>query len=219
MLFRSDSLCGAHRSWAFRLHAWDFMAPALQAYEAGKDRRYLDWCRDNAVSWARRFTEGSAGNTMAWYDMALGLRAPRLAYILAELVRLGGDPEAVEVLRSTIVRHQRELFADRAFNPSTNHGYYTAVGQLMFALRLRCLPAMDVMETQARERLDLVVRTQFASDGGHREHSPEYHRMVHASISRALTAGLFDDAEVADRVRRGDEVLEIGRASCRERVF
>ena len=199
--------CLENRSQGFHLHAWDFMVPFLKSWDRNHDRESLDWCLERAVDWADTFNEGDARGTMAWYDMAIGLRAPRLAYLLQEAVHEGASDEVLRSLWHAVVRHQQEIFAGRAFNPRTNHGFYTAVGQLSFARRLSALPAMDVLMAQGEERLKVVVATQFAADGGHLEHSPDYHRMLLLSFRDAMEDGLLTDPEISARLSRAEEVM------------
>jgi glycosyltransferase involved in cell wall biosynthesis len=201
------TVCMSNRSWNFRLHSWDFMGPVLRAFVRKGERRYLDWCIDRAVSWARVFNEADARGTMAWYDMALGLRGHRMAYVVEQAVLGDTSPDNVSVLLACVVRHQQEYFADSAFNARNNHGVYVALGEIALARRLRELPGMDVMAAQGRDRMDIMTRTQFAKDGGHLEHSPEYHRMVLASLGGATAAGLLDDEEVRRRVSLAEEAL------------
>jgi hypothetical protein len=111
-----------------------------------------------------------------------------------------------EVLHVAVVRHQQELFWPGAFAAHSNHGFYTAVGQVAMARRLEPLPGMQVLAEQGRHRLDLVARTQFAADGGHREHSPDYHRMVLDSFCAAVADGLVAQPEVVDLLRRAQDV-------------
>jgi hypothetical protein len=197
----------ANRSWNFHFHAWDWMAPVLGAFERTGERRYLDWSVARAASWARTFNQGGARGTMAWYDMAIGLRGYRLAYVLEHAVRYRADPTVIEVLLACVRRHQRELAADRAFNPHTNHGFYVAAGQLAFSRRLRDLPGMDAMAAQGGERMRVVAQRQFAADGGHREHSTDYHRMLVDSFRELIRNGLLTDPEVRRRIERADGVL------------
>ena len=197
----------SNRSWNFRLHSWDFMGPVLRAFADTGERRYLDWCVDRAVSWARVFNDGDARGTMAWYDMALGLRGHRLALVVEQALLCDTSPEKLSLLLACVVRHQQEYFADAVFNARSNHGVYLALGELALARRLSELPAMDVLAAQGRERMDIMARTQFARDGGHVEHSPEYHRMVVGSFGGAIAAGLLDDDEVRRRVTLAEEVL------------
>jgi len=199
--------CRDNRSQAFHLHAWDFMVPALREWDTSNDEGALRWCLDRAVSWCETFNEGDDRGTMAWYDMALALRAPRLAYLLAEALTVDVDDSILDVLATAVSRHQQELFASRAYNPRTNHGFYTAVGEVSFARRLVSLPAMDVLLAQGRSRLADIVARQFAPDGGHLEHSPDYHRMLLESFLDAVDDGLVDDPAVLERLRRAEVVM------------
>lgn len=199
--------CRDNRSQAFHLHAWDFMVPFLKNWDRSRDPESLAWCLERATDWAATFNHGSGRETMAWYDMAIGLRAPRLAYLLQEAVHEGEPDRTIDLLINAVARHQRELYAEAAFNPRTNHGFYTAVGQLSFARRLLAMPAMEILERQGRERLKVVVATQFGADGGHLEHSPDYHRMLLSSFRDAMEDGLLQDPEVADRISRAADVM------------
>ena len=205
--FDWSTACLENRSQGFSLHAWDFMVPFLKAWDRDGDRGSLRWCLDRAVDWAGTFNTGDAGGTMAWYDMAIGLRAPRLAYLLQEAIFEGEPDDVVAALLHAAARHQQEIFAGRAFNARTNHGFYTAAGQLAFARRLSGLPAMDVVTRQGEDRLNTVLATQFAEDGGHLEHSPGYHRMLLASFRDASEDGLLTDRETAKRLARAEEVM------------
>lgn len=199
--------CRDHRSQAFHLHAWDFMVPFLMAWHKDRDRDALQWCLERAADWAATFNEGLSRGTMAWYDMAIGLRAPRLAYLVQEAVHEGVASTIIDTLTLSVIQHQRHIFSARAFNANTNHGFYTAVGELSFAKRLLTLPGMSVVEEQGHQRLRRVVSTQFAEDGGHLEHSPDYHRMLVSSFLGAIQDGLLDDGEVARRIERAGEVM------------
>ncbi|MGP5086443.1 heparinase II/III domain-containing protein [Brachybacterium tyrofermentans] len=199
--------CQHNRSHAFHLHAWDFMVPFLRAWDRNHDVNDLMWCLERAADWTATFNDGADHSTMAWYDMAIGLRAPRLAYLIQEAVHEGIGAEHLELLAKSIAVHQRAICAFKAFNPRTNHGFYTAVGQLSFASTLAPLEGMDLVQQQGRERLRTVTATQFAADGGHLEHSPDYHRMLVSSFMGAMEDGLLEDPEVAVRIERSLEVM------------
>ncbi|HZM84289.1 MAG TPA: heparinase II/III family protein, partial [Candidatus Limnocylindrales bacterium] len=202
------TLWTGNRTWNFRLHSWNFMGPVLTAYAKSGHRPYLDWCIDRAVSWAESFNEGDPEpGVMAWYDMALGARCHRLAYLVEQAILHGVEERKLTILLACVLRHQKELFADRAFNPRNNHGVYVALGQLALARRLSTLPAMDVMRTQGNQRLEHMVKTQFAPDGGHLEHSPEYHDMLLGSFTEAMRAGLLNGDSIGHRIKLAEDVL------------
>ena len=206
------STAAGHRSQASSLHAWDFMGPALRDYAGTGDLARLNWCAALAVDWCRAFDtdpvlSAHADDTMAWYDMSLARRAPRLAFLLQEVVRRGADRDTVDTLYRAVIHHQRAFVLDRSFAVHSNHGFYTAVGQLAFTRRLFTLRGMNELHRQGTERFRLVAERQFATDGGHREHSPYYHRMLVDSFSEAIEAGLVSDPEVLRRVESALDVL------------
>lgn len=202
-----ERLCAGNRSQDFRLHAWTFMAAVLLEYERGGSQDLLDWCHDRAVSWCVAVVDEGRTTAMSWYDMGLALRAPVLAFLF-ELALLDPrrSPSDVDTLHRGVLAHQRALVAPAAFNVATNHGFYLAVGQVAFARRLAELPAMDVVLDQGRDRLQQVAAGQFAPDGGHREHSFDYHRMLVDSFVDAIDDELIDDAATLDLINRAAHV-------------
>ncbi len=117
------------------------------------------------------------------------------------------EPEKIFVLLACVVRHQQELFEDKVFNARNNHGVYVALGELALARRLRALPGMEVMQDQGRRRMELMIRSQFATDGGHKEHSPEYHQMLVASFNVAAGSGLIESDELRRQLELSEDVL------------
>ena len=75
------------------------------------------------------------------------------------------------------------------------------------ARRLPGLAGMPFLIEQGRARLDGVVRTQFAADGGHREHSADYHRMLLDSFVAAVEDGLVDQPDLTSRLSKAQDVM------------
>ncbi|MGO2360418.1 MAG: heparinase II/III family protein, partial [Brachybacterium tyrofermentans] len=103
--------------------------------------------------------------------------------------------------------HLDELHEDRAFNPRNNHGFYTAVSQVHAGRYLRMLPDAARTAEEGEERLALMARSQFAADGVHLEHSPDYHRMLLNSFELAVQDDLILDEEIRARIQRAAYVL------------
>jgi hypothetical protein len=200
-------LCMSNRSWNHGLHAWEWMSPVLHAFEVTGDRTYLDWAIARAVSWGRVFNDGNPRGTMAWYDMTTGMRAYRLAYLVEQAILRDAPATALNVLLACVARHQKKLLAPSIFVRNNNHGFYVAAGQSAFARRLAPVPGMSTVARSGRQRLAYMARQQFSSDGGHREHSAGYHRMVLGSFLGVRDAGLLTDAGVLRRLARAEEVL------------
>ena len=201
----------ASRSHNYHLHALDPIDPLLAADSAGRrSQGYLELAFAFAVDWARQHEDpaDTGASPMAWYDMAVGLRAYRLAYVYDEARRRGLGTEAErDRLRRTLDAHREYLASDERFAAHSNHGLYQACGQLAMARRLSDLPGMPEAADQARRRLAAAIDYQFTREGVHREHSPGYHLRVLESLDGAESAGLLDTPELQAIVRRARVAL------------
>ncbi|WP_193105901.1 heparinase II/III family protein [Brachybacterium sp. FME24] len=198
----------AHRSWGFHLHAWEFMDPLLRAADDEDGDLWLRRIVQIAVGWIRihRGADDEA-DPMAWYDMSQSLRMPRLIAITLRAARHGGMREQTVILAEALAWHLDELHQDRAFNPRNNHGFYTAVSQVHAGRHLAMLPDAPRTAEEGAERLALMARSQFAADGVHLEHSPDYHRMLLNSFELAVRDDLIADEEIRQRIQRAAHVL------------
>ncbi len=189
-----DELCAENRSWHFHLQSWDPIATVLAAYDQTPTPAYLGWALELAADWARAFRDPGVPSPFAWYDMALGLRAYRLAYLVDVAARIDsvGDEEIAWLLGAADI-HRELLASDETFAAHSNHGFYQAAGQLALARRLSDLAGMDEAQAQATERFHLLMEGHFSDDGIHLEHSPEYQWILMQSLSGMIGSGLVED--------------------------
>lgn len=180
----------SNRSWEFHLHCWDFLSPVLIQIDECPEDESIGYAVAVAMDWARTFpTPDNVG--MAWYDMALGIRAQRLAYIVDVACRNDSiSDQDIAALLNSVTSHQTALAEESIFNARSNHGLYVAAGQLAMARRLQRFPGMDACYVQAQERMALMIRSQFTAEGVHKEHSPDYHRMILDTLRSLEHAGL-----------------------------
>ncbi|MBX7248809.1 MAG: heparinase II/III family protein [Caulobacteraceae bacterium] len=201
----------ASRSHNYHLHALDLIDPLLAAHSAGEsDRPYLEHALAVAMDWVENHPAPDTPDRspMAWYDMAVGLRAYRLAYVYDEARRLGVGTDAQRnALRASLEAHRANLVDDEHFAAHSNHGLYQASGQLAMARRLSDIPGMDAAAQQARERLVAAITAQFTPEGIHKEHSPGYHLRVLETLSGAERAGLLDTPELQKVVSDAREAM------------
>jgi hypothetical protein len=203
-----DELCGASRSWTFHLHAWDPMADPLTVYGASKARPYLVWCLALALDWVGQHPARLANSPFAWYDMAVGMRAYRLAY----LIDIGARESALKredliVLVASLRVHLSVLSNDSQFRAHSNHGIYQAAGQMVAALRLPELPEAAAAASEGLGRLQSLMQRHFDEDGVHLEHSPGYHLMVLRSLLRLRTVGIIRDPELLATLNRAENAM------------
>lgn len=204
-----EDVCSSSRTWAYNLHTWEFLDPVIAAYIDTKRPDLLQWCIRQAIDWIEYYvySDQSGEHSMSWYDMSLGLRSPRLMALIRMAIEAECSHDHLTVLLDGAMRHLTEHEMERSFNPRTNHGYYAAVGQTVLGNGLSPLPGMMQLAKQGDERLRLMVNTQFKDDGGHSEHSPEYHRMVLDSFIVGIEQGLIRDPKVIRRIDRAASVL------------
>lgn len=198
-----------HRSWGFHLHAWEFMDSLLEAYDSTTERAWLESALDIALRWLslHESSEADTSDEMAWYDMSLSLRTPRLIALTLRASKYADFRDSVVILADGVARHMQELHKDRAFNPNNNHGFYTAISQVHCAKYAYMVPGASEAAAEGAQRLTQMAETQFAKDGVHLEHSPDYHRMLLSSFERGVNDDLITDPDVRDRVRRAAHVL------------
>ena len=185
-----------YRSWNFDIHSWDMLDHLLKAYsESGLDK-YLKPAVSVALEWCNRFSlDACSDDSMAWYDMAVGVRAYRLAYIIdatdqTQFLEIGQR----ELLWLRLMEHQQYLSNDKNIMFHNNHGYFQAAGQIAMGRRFKtkCETMRQAYE-QGYVRLKQMLDQQFAADGVHKEHSPDYHRMVFDTLRALIDAGLIED--------------------------
>lgn len=198
-----------HRSWGFHLHAWEFMDSLLQEYDRSGDKQWLDEAMAIAKRWLETHdvAKGHTDDDMAWYDMSLALRTPRLIALTIRAAQFNVMRDDVVILADGISRHLQELHKDKSFNPNNNHGFYTAISQVHAAKYAWMIPGAERAASEGAARLSQMADSQFASDGVHLEHSPDYHRMLLTSFERGVNDDLIQDVDVRERVRRAAHVL------------
>jgi hypothetical protein len=176
------------------------------------DNNYLLSALRVAKDWIENHPSESGKPNMspfAWYDMAVGVRAYRLAYLFdAAYTRGLLDESDRSLLWSSLEVHARYLANDGNISFDSNHGYYQIAGQITMGRRFadRSLIMAHALK-QGRARLKSILEQQFARDGVHREHSPGYHRMVYSTLKKLIDTGVVDDPEVIDFSRRIEEAL------------
>ncbi|WP_295137659.1 heparinase II/III family protein [uncultured Reyranella sp.] len=196
------------RPFRFHLHAWDPINDLLATHSRLNSQACLEAAAAYAFDWLKRyqasaFAKGPAEiaseqarnpENFAWYDMAVGMRIYRLAYLAEVIIRGSLRPaEECELLLQSL-RFHHEILADPSiFRGHTNHGLYQALAQLAASRRLNDLLPSGHFQALAQERLRKCLSEHFFADEGvHAEHSPGYHRMVLGSLLGASEAGLLE---------------------------
>src|SRR5699024_9968230 len=98
-------------------------------------------------------------------------------------------------------------FQRDGFNPNNNHGFFAAAASVELPKLMPFLPFAGSLAQLGENRMRTMIDRQFAVDGGHLEHSPDYHRLRLGSFEKAVAAGLITEAETARRIRLAANVF------------
>lgn len=201
-------ICGEDRSWHLALHAWEFLAPVLSMHDQTGDTPCFEFALSLATDWLHHFRSVDCDDPFAWYDLAVGSRAYRLAYLLDVVARdENQSDECVSRLLAGLGLHATALADEARFARHSNHAFYQIMGQLAFGRRFPHLDeAMDA-ERLGHDRLHDLLAGQFTADGGHREHSPHYHDLVLIPLRALRKSGLVDDQSVTEICHRAEDGL------------
>jgi hypothetical protein len=203
-----DEVCAENRSWQFHLQAWDPIGTVLAAHDASPSPAYLGWAVELGVDWARMFEHPEVESQFAWYDMALGLRAYRLAYLIDAAARVDSvSDDDLAWLLSAADMHRELLAIEERFASHSNHGFYQAAGQLALGRRLAGVPGMDEARAQGKDRFRGLMQRHFSDDGIHLEHSPEYQWILMQGLSGMIGSGLVEDRWIVDRFEKVQEAM------------
>jgi len=202
-----ESSAAVSRSWSYHIHCWDMLDPLLQGFHSSQQHRYLEGALRIADEWIAECSF-SASPSFAWYDMAVGLRAIRLAYLIDAGARSEEVPDdTLTKLLLSAVMHMEYLAKDANIAFHTNHGLYQVCGQLELGGRLPEIPGMAELSAQGTRRLDRILKTQFSEESVHLEHSPDYHRMVIKSVKAVIESGLILDDALSKQYRAMEKVM------------
>lgn len=193
-------------NWHYVINSFEPVETLLLAYQVGAGDRYFTRARRVAVDWIDYNLLRDVPNAKKWDDKASGLRARVFAQILdEELRRPRPNPLSVARLVWALQEHTRFL-ADPAKLPTGNHAVFMMWG---LAYALRALPELGEAQAYARYASDTVrqlARQQFAPDGFHLEHSPEYHLFMTETFADMVDNDLFPElpelGEMVERAQR-----------------
>lgn len=181
------------RNWRYQLHAWQMLDPLIVAWEKTRERKYLEDALKIVLDWQQFHVEQRESSKYGWYDMAVGLRAMKLAYLFQRA--FAGDLFLSDASREKLVElawlHGQNLM-DKRYLSRGNHGLFQLHGLLALCRVLpgltSCNGAKHFVEVEMR---DLLLR-QFSMEGIHLENSPSYHFFAYSTLKSFAATGWYD---------------------------
>jgi Heparinase II/III-like protein/Heparinase II/III N-terminus len=195
------------RTWRYELHALTWLKEPLARHAASSDVEMLAIARDVVLDWAwAHLRSDGEQSEFAWYDMAVGLRAPYIGYVLrACLAEKMLSDEDAELLLEAAERHAAELAVVSNYAAGNNHGLFQDEGLYLLARQLPSLPAASAWRELALNRMRSTLReTVCFEEGAHLEHSTAYQFAILDLVARlaANVAELPELGPLLERMRR-----------------
>ncbi|HEX6688023.1 MAG TPA: alginate lyase family protein [Solirubrobacterales bacterium] len=175
------------RSWRYELHTLTWLKEALARHAEGGDVETLAVARDLVLDWARTHLRSKQEQSeFAWYDMAVGLRAPYIGYVLrACLAEETLADDDAELLLEAAERHGAELADGGNYAAGNNHGLFQDEGLYLLARQLPTMPAATAWRELALSRMKSTLKASVSfADGAHLEHSPAYQFAIVDLVAR-----------------------------------
>ena len=180
------------RNWRFQLNALYPIQNAIQVYESSGSLEYLEFSERIFLDWIDFNISSDKENNMKWYDMATGIRATVLAYIIdQELRRKHLSSEDIVTFLLAAEEHAKEL-EDPAKLSIGNHAYFQLAGLMALCKALPTLRKCDERKKYATDTFVNVLATQFNNEGIHLEHSPSYHAYAVDVLAKFMALEWFD---------------------------
>lgn len=193
------------RNSTVMLHAWRFLGPIWNKLQQTKDRQYFDEAIDLIEDWNIFQASGSRISEL-WYDMATGLRAMHLAFLLhmARQYGFAVEQKTIAMLYQLIDLHIEKLLDENSIKGG-NHAIYQIVG-----LRTLCLSAGKETEQNTdycEAQLTKLLKDGFDDHSVNTENSPFYHN-YNLHLIRRIDARLFPGLtdQIKKIVAEGTEV-------------
>jgi Heparinase II/III-like protein/Heparinase II/III N-terminus len=195
------------RTWRYELHTLTWLREALVRHAESGDVETLAVARDVVLDWSRTHMRSDAEQSeFAWYDMAVGLRAPYVGYVLGacraeEMI----DDEDAGLLLEAVEHHGAFLAEGSNYAANNNHGLFQDEGLYLLSRQLPELPSAAAWRELALTRMRATLKATISfEDGAHLEHSPAYQLAIVDLLARLAenVSELPELGSLLDRMRR-----------------
>ena len=179
------------RNVRYKIQSWVVIDSILTADSESKEDRWFQPPLAFVKDWTQTFIIEPNEEDFVWYDMAVGQRGTKIAYIIRRCMNSEVPLEDVLWMIVAAEIHMLELMEAEKLATHSNHGLFQMAGLLAMG---RSLPFMDCAEKATGFGTDMIRRMlseHFTSDGLHKEHSPDYHIFMTNYVSLLIKSGFM----------------------------
>ena len=193
------------RNFRYKMHAWLMLDTLLSADEKSDSNEYLQIAVNIADDWIVRHVMEGTHDEFAWYDMATGQRATKLAYMIRRMISINMPKEVISRFLLTCQLHIIELTQEDRIATHSNHGLFQMGGLIAICKSLPWLVNSESHNSFSIEILSKMLDQHFSSDGLHKEHSPEYHYFMVNHLSSFVDLGWITNTKLKQTVNLVEE--------------
>ena len=182
------------RSIRYKIQAWGGLDAVLHYDSLESDDGMFDKAFSHILDWINFFILGENKDDFAWYDMAVGQRASKLAYTLRRAIEKEESMDHIAAMIVCAEIHLRELMDETKIAFHSNHGLFQMAGLLALGKSLPFLKNSTSASKFAVVNIKSMLGDHFSGDFLHKEHSPMYHIFMTNYLSILLDSGFMSDS-------------------------
>jgi hypothetical protein len=195
--------------WQYQLSALDIVLKYILFFDARSDDKHLGTALEYVIDWCRYHLRDKREHAFAWYNMSVGQRALRIAFVIEQTIRrnLPIDEQDRDLLAEAVGTHIADLSDEEKLSLG-NHGLFQTHGLMALSRLLDDESERAVVHDLALQWMNRLVRYQYSDEGVHLEHSPGYHFFGRRMLDRIFATGWYGDnsyfAELLPKIKEAD---------------
>jgi len=191
------------RNIRYKIQAWVVLDALLNYDSIKNNEKCYQVSYEYIMDWINTFIIGKSDDDFAWYDMAVGQRATKLAYLIRRAIENKEDIEDIAAMIVTAEIHMIELMQEDKLAEHSNHGLFQMAGLLALGKSLPFLTRSNDACIFAMKKIKLMLKNHFTEDFLHKEHSPMYHIFMTNYIAILLDSGFMSESKDFIKLAKG----------------
>jgi hypothetical protein len=182
------------RNVRYKIQSWIIIDAMLTTDSENKEDRWFNPPLEYFKDWVKTFIVENNTEDFVWYDMAVGQRGTKIAYMIRRC--LFSEVPLDDILGMIVAAeiHMLELMEDEKIATHSNHGLFQMAGLLALGRSLPFMVRSDSAIKYSTKLIRKMLKLHFSSDGLHKEHSPDYHIFMTNFVALLLKSGLMGNA-------------------------
>ena len=160
------------------------------------------------IDWFDNFIIKKETDEFLWYDMAVGQRATKIAYLLHKAIITKTKSSTIYKLIILADLHILELMNKNKISEHSNHGLFQMVGLLTLSKTLPFMRNANQATTFSQNQIKKMLNNHFTKNGLHKEHSPDYHIFMTKFVYLLQKSGLMEDDDISDLVKQSIDAID-----------